>query len=475
MPINSTARTIPRAIPRAIPQPISPPGPFSAVHLRRQSTSSQGQPPLAVLPTGALLRSLLTNCVASKPWLQRPVLAVLARLAAIDSGNWFSVDRNPLLHAVLKTTFYRQFCAGETPSETRETLRALKAMGFGGSILTYARETVFDHRTGAQRAFTDGNRVDDDEHIAVWRRGTLDTVDLLGPNDLLALKLTGAGPGVTGAFAAGENPPAAMWAAVEAICDRCEERNVRILVDAESQHYQAGIQKMTLELMRKYNRNRPALVYNTYQAYLKATPATLATHLVAAAQDGFTLGLKLVRGAYLATDPRALIHDTKADTDAAYNAIAQGALRRHLGDFGGDNALKPFPAVDLFLAGHNRVSVMTAYELHRSRRLAGLPTVRLGFAQLHGMSDELSFDLLQRTRGNFNEKPGLDFQEPDVYKCSNWGTVGECLAYLTRRAIENRDAITRTHDEYSALKAEARRRILAGWQPSPRRGKVWDI
>lgn len=224
---------------------------------------------------------------------------------------------------------------------------------------------------------------------------------------------------------------------------------MRVVVDAESQHFQWGILRVTLDLMRKYNRDGYALIYNTYQAYLKSTPDTLAKHLAAAQQEGFTLGLKLVRGAYLASDERSLIHDTKEDTDNAFNGIAQGALKRTIGDFG---KTTPFPSVDLFLASHNRDSVMAAHHLHRQRVEAGLPTVPVGFAQLHGMSDEVSFSLLQ-LKGNDGT--------PEVYKCSTWGEMSECLAYLLRRAIENRDAVLRTGDEFTALKAEFKRRVRA--------------
>jgi hypothetical protein len=153
----------------------------------------------------------------------------------------------------------------------------------------------------------------------------------------------------------------------------------------------------------------------------------------------------------MASDERALIHDTKADTDNAYNTISYGALKRTIGDFG---TKTPFPSVNLFLASHNRESVMAAHHLHKQRTQAGLPTVPVGFAQLHGMSDEVSFSLLA-LRG----RDGT----PEVYKCSTWGGMGECLAYLLRRAIENRDAVLRTSDEYNALKAELKRRLKSGF------------
>jgi proline dehydrogenase len=262
---------------------------------------------------------------------------------------------------------------------------------------------------------------------------------------------------VTEAFANGRPVPQQFLDAIKEICAACKARSIRVIIDAESQHFQKGIAAVTLDLMRQFNREGFAVVYNTYQAYLKQTPAVVAEHLEAAHQDHFTLGLKLVRGAYILSDNRSLIHDTKQQTDDAYNAIATGALVKQIGDYGSKGS-KPFPSVNLFLASHNRASVMGAHRLHQERVRNGLPTVQVGFGQLHGMSDEVSFSLLAEKDENQTS--------PDVFKCSTWGSMGECLAYLLRRAVENRDAVMRTSDEYRALKSEMWRRARQGFRTS---------
>ncbi|KAJ5039880.1 proline dehydrogenase [Penicillium rubens] len=344
----------------------------------------------------------------------------------------------------------------------------MKDMGFRGMILTYAAETVFDHSTQAQSGQGVAALKSENGDVAVeasvhcpsieaWREGTVETIYMTEAEDYIAVKLTGAGAKVTEAFTAGELPPHQMMDALHEVCTKAKDRKVRILIDAESQHFQKGISRVAVELMRKYNRDGYAAIYNTYQAYLKNTPATLANHLALANEDGFTLGLKLVRGAYMATDERSLIHDTKEDTDNAYNMIAQGALRKNIGEFG-DKGARDFPSVNLFLASHNKESVVTAHELHKNRVMSGLPTVPVRFAQLHGMSDEVSFSLLQMNDGDGT---------PEVYKCSTWGGMGECLAYLLRRAIENRDAVLRTDNEYRALKKEVFRRVKSVLSLSP--------
>jgi hypothetical protein len=255
---------------------------------------------------------------------------------------------------------------------------------------------------------------------------------------------------VVESFAKGVLPSQQFLDALDEIAVKCKSRGIQIIIDAESQRWQDGIARTSLDLMRKFNTDGKAVIYNTYQAYLKATPAVVALHMAEARKDGFTLGLKLVRGAYILSDDRALIHDTKQDTDDAYNGIAQGALRQQIGDFG---LTQPFPSVNLFLASHNRDSVLSAHRLRQQRLEAGLPTVPVAFGQLHGMSDEVSFSLLAEKDKNGNS--------PEVLKCSTWGTMGECIGYLLRRAVENRDAVLRTQDEFQALRRETWRRVKA--------------
>jgi hypothetical protein len=263
-------------------------------------------------------------------------------------------------------------------------------------------------------------------------------------------RMSGAGSLVTNAFAKSTTPPQQFLDALDAIAIKCKDRGIQIIVDAECQQFQSGISNVSLELMRKFNRGKKVTIYNTYQAYLKSTPASIEQHLSEAEKDGFTMGLKLVRGAYMLSDNRSLIHDTKQDTDDAYNNIAREILSRQYGVFGRS---RPFPSLNLFLASHNRESVLSAQRLHQQRTKSGVPTVPVAFGQLHGMSDEVSFSLLQET--------GDDGKSPDVYKCSTWGNMGECIGYLVRRAVENRDAVLRTRDEFMALRAEARRRAMS--------------
>lgn len=96
-------------------------------------------------------------------------------------------DRNPLLRWFLKKTFYVQFCAGENAKEVSYTIKGLKDLGYKGVILGYAREVVMDDKeTSALKEGTTKSCID--KEILPWKKGTLETVELAGPDDFVALK-----------------------------------------------------------------------------------------------------------------------------------------------------------------------------------------------------------------------------------------------------------------------------------------------
>ncbi|KAJ0341756.1 hypothetical protein COL922a_001850 [Colletotrichum nupharicola] len=200
-----------------------------------------------------------------------------------------------------------------------------------------------------------------------------------------------------------------------------------------------------------------ALVYNTIQAYLKGSKANTHRHIQLAAEEGWTVGVKLVRGAYIEHEDRSLIHDTKEETDRSYDLIADIFIAQKMPD---DAAHLQFPSSALFVATHNGASANKALAAYHERLEAGLPTVgKLDCGQITGMADELSCQLLQtleqRPRGVKDAS-----SSPGVFKYLIWGSVSECLGYLHRRAIENRDAVERTQHMVAALKRELRRRVL---------------
>lgn len=167
---------------------------------QKASHRAASLPPLAVLPTKVLLRSLLVATISSKPLLLRSSFWAMSILSKPNRGFLLNVDRNPILHGILKKTFYEQFCAGENGAETKATINELKGMGFRGVIMTYAKETVFDHSTNMEQGIgvsaleseTKGQSLNTQPprcaNIEAWRKGTMETVEQLEDSDYLAVK-----------------------------------------------------------------------------------------------------------------------------------------------------------------------------------------------------------------------------------------------------------------------------------------------
>jgi hypothetical protein len=110
-----------------------------------------------------------------------------------------------------------------------------------------------------------------------------------------------------------------------------------------------------------------------------------------------------------------------------------------------------FPPAALVLATHNAESVRRA----RAICDAGLARSHVAFAQLQGMADEVSCELVE---AGSQSRAGAASTLP-AYKYLVWGSTGECMKYLLRRAHENKDAVSRTQSGRDAMWAELVRRF----------------
>ncbi|KAF9487221.1 FAD-linked oxidoreductase [Pleurotus eryngii] len=155
------------------------------------------------------------------------------------------------------------------------------------------------------------------------------------------------------------------------ICQRAQERGVRVIIDAEYSWYQPAIDALALSLTRQFNKLPDSksgsstssvlpLVYGTYQAYLRRTPEHLKLSLLDSQKHNYSLGVKLVRGAYhphelaahqsrqkrpgddgsvsksgahhdqslsISPDPHPPVWETKADTDTCHNECAKALIQ----------------------------------------------------------------------------------------------------------------------------------------------------
>ncbi|KAJ5759416.1 hypothetical protein N7520_006572 [Penicillium odoratum] len=416
--------------------------------------------PLSKLPLSSVLRSLLVLSVSSSPLLLKPCIYTLSLLAHPRSALW-DVSKNPLLNFMVKHTIYKQFNAGENKVEVQKSIQSIKDLGCRGVLLGYAREVLVgendDAAYDAKAALAE---------IQMWFDGTMRTVDMAQEGDFVALKFTGMGTDALRLLQKQAPPTEFMNTSIQKVCDLAISRGVRLLVDAEEQAVQPGIEAWIMKYQKYCNSQTPgrAIFYGTYQGYLRSTPATLARHLEISRSEGYTLGVKLVRGAYMKTEPRHLIWDKKEETDQCYDEVVEALLTRKYNSMlqhpSKDSSLT-LPPVNVIIATHNRESVRKAHAIRVQQAARGEDYgVDLSYAQLQGMADEVSCELLQGFESAEASVGVTPMAAPNVFKLLTWGSVKECMGFLLRRAIENTEAVGRTKDSQLAMISELKRRII---------------
>ncbi|KAF7945594.1 uncharacterized protein EAE97_004632 [Botrytis byssoidea] len=463
------------------------------------STSPTSElPPLSIMPLPLLLKSYLITSILASPKIIKFFLPLLNKLAN-SSSTILNPDRNPVLHMIVRKFIYDHFIAGENATQVRARVKEMKGLGFSGVILGYAREVnVSGGEVGGDVSGV--SKEVGERAIREWRDGLMSTLSLLQPGDFLSLnpknksakpptpRFSGAGPLVLHALQNGLPPPPLLLQSMHILLRTAASQSARIWLDAEQQDLQHTIESWTIDLMRIYNTGSQALLYTTMQAYLRSTPSNILRCLKLAQKENWVLGIKLVRGAYIATEKRELIWGSIEETHEAYNGIAAGllslsypgidvekntAMTEKTEEMGKENA---YPRAELFLATHNEESIKKAYTLQSSRILSGKPTIELAFGQLQGMADEISCSLLQLRRKESQDSnstssasKGLVKSEeesrltqalkPKAYKCMVWGSTQQCLQFLLRRVKENGDALGRTGYWVEGFKREIWRRV----------------
>jgi len=257
------------------------------------------------------------------------------------------------------------------------------------------------------------------------------------------------------------------------ICQKAKAADIVLMMDAEYSWFQPALDRITTFLSAEFNAisstrgRRTPTVFNTFQAVLRSTPGRLREYLEESERRGFSVGVKLVRGAYLVsetarwregreagrrgTPDEPPVWACKADTDACFDSLASALVRLLATNARMAHAAvslpnQPPPSAELALiiAGHNSLSAakvlkqlrdqeglahnINGQSIHLSDSLRG----RLMFAQLYGMADDLTTALTQVVEGE-----GQGQAQPFVFKYVPFGPVAKVLPYLARRAEEN--------------------------------------
>uniref|UniRef100_A0A672PW51 Proline dehydrogenase n=1 Tax=Sinocyclocheilus grahami TaxID=75366 RepID=A0A672PW51_SINGR len=219
---------------------------------------------------------------------------------------------------------------------------------------------------------------------------------------------------------------------------------VRLMVDAEQTYFQPAISRLTLEMQRIFNREKPN-IFNTYQCYLREAYDNVSVDVELSRREGWYFGAKLVRGAYMCQErSRAAeigyedpINPDYETTNRMYHKCLEYILEE----------INHNRMANVMVASHNEDTVKFTLEKMNETSLS--PTEnKVCFGQLLGMCDQISFPLGQA---------GFP-----VYKYVPYGPVNEVIPYLSRRAQENRGFMKGSQRERSLLWKELKRRLFSG-------------
>jgi proline dehydrogenase len=331
---------------------------------------------------------------------------------------------------LIKNTIFKQFVGGETIHDCSATIRQLAKYNIG-TILDYSvegkeSEEDFDHCL--EETLETIKKGKDDDHIP-----------------FSVFKVTGlARFGLLEKVSAGKTlskTESEEWGRVKQrvnkICRFAMESDQPVFIDAEESWIQQAIDDLANENMALCNKIKP-VIYNTYQLYRSDRLDYLKHSIQHAKTNGYHLGAKLVRGAYMEKERKRAaemnypspIQPDKASADRDYNLALKLSV---------DN----IEMMGLCAGTHNEESSLYLVNLMKEKNIAPADK-RIYFSQLLGMSDHISFN--------------LSINGYNVVKYVPYGPVREVLPYLIRRAQENTSVKGQMGRELSLIMKEKARR-----------------
>ena len=363
------------------------------------------------------------------------IFSIINRPLVVFMGTaiikWALHFRLPI-KGLIKATLFNQFCGGESIQGCEKKINQLK---------TFNVKTILDYSVEGQ---------ENEQSFDQTLKETLKAVQFANEHDAIpfcVLKFTGLGSkSLMTKIQLGKT----LTGNEQNQFNRFKERgfevaqaisklNQRLLIDAEESWYQNVADEFSYELMIKYNTER-AIVYNTYQFYRRDMLDRMKAGFEKIIASKVYFGAKIVRGAYMEQerfraeslgypDP---IQPNKEATDRDYNEGVKFAMEN----------LTHF---SICLGTHNEVSSKGLVELIHQYGYEK-NDARIFFAQLLGMSDNISFKLSDE---GYN-----------VAKYVPYGPLEQVMPYLFRRAAENTSVQGQSSRELMLIKKEIKRRKL---------------
>ena len=331
---------------------------------------------------------------------------------------------------IIKKTIFRQFCGGTSINDCLPTIEKL-GKAHVNSILDYSVEAA------QKEEDLDRTR---DELIKILK------LSKNNPNiPFGCLKMTGMAKfsllqKVTEGKTLTPQEKDSYLKAIkrlEAVCQTAYDADTRLFIDAEETWIQGAIDKMAESMMVKFNKKKP-IVYTTLQMYRNDTLEYLKKLIERAKNEGWYLGVKFVRGAYLEKENERAkekgyptpMQPNKAATDRDYNEALKVSVEN-------------LEIISICAGSHNDESCIYLTELIK---LNNIPKNHQGiyFSQLFGMSDNISFV--------------LGAEGYNVTKYLPYGPVRFTTPYLIRRAQENTSVAGQTGKELNMIGQELARR-----------------
>ena len=357
----------------------------------------------------------------------------------MNSPRWVSLGKKLINFAfaihfpiewIVERTIYKHFCGGVSIQGSSKLIDKLDERNVG-TILDYAVE----------------GEESEEEFDATYKE-LLNVITFSHKNKktpFSAFKLTGIGSFDLMAKVSNDEPLSdsetksydRLINRVDGICQLSHKLDVPVLIDAEQSWIQPMLDSVVLDMMRKYNKEK-AIVQNTYQMYRHDRLETIKKHHAIAKAEGFYLGLKIVRGAYMEAERERAkemgylspIQPDKQATDKDFNAIIHYFV-------------KNVDTISFMVATHNEKSCKLLADLIEEN---GLPHnhPHIYFSQLYGMSDHITYNLANK---GYN-----------IAKYVPYGKVKTMIPYLIRRAEENSSVTGQSSRELLMIKQELKRR-----------------